>query len=108
MPNSLTTKQILDLNRMNAAANHVSLGTMLTTTPTAGSYVVLQSEASASAVSVYTGVASLKGNIVQVVRTGSPVKDIGASVVMTTGSLVITGSAASCVKTSDVINYVVW
>jgi len=109
---AMTTTQIAHLNKMNRASKDVLLGTRIDTLEgnlgASGSHVVTSGEATASAISITTGITSVTGFIVQGYRSGSPLD--GVKVLTSSGSLAITSSASASwvIAASDVINYIVW
>lgn len=109
---AMTSTQIAHLDKMNRSAQDVSLGTRIAALEgdlgASGSHVVTSGEASASAINITTGIASVTGFIVQGYRSGSPLGAV--KVVTSSGSLAITSSASATwvITANDVINYIVW
>ena len=109
---SYTTKQKNDLNRMNRAAQNVTLGTTLdglvTNMNVSGSLTVTSAQATASAITIQTAVSAIEGKIVQASRSGSQIYGVKC---LTTGSnLNITSASPSLwvIAANDEINYSVW
>jgi len=108
---ALTSTQISNLNRMNRPATSATLGTRLDNLETgavsASAFTVTSAQATASAITIQTAVASISGNIVQGVRSGSPI--VGVKVLTTGSNLNITsGSPSWVIAAADTINYIVW
>lgn len=108
----ITNTQKNHLNKMNRAAKDVSLGTMLSNmtstgfTNSSGSYTMVGSDYSGSSGSIQTNLGSsgLHGAMIQVVRAGSAI--INPTLFtnrVAAGSIIVTGSGAGCVLTSDVV-----
>jgi len=114
MTTKISTANKVKLNKMNRAAQNVSLGTMIQNmgTVSTGSFTVTAAQMNASLVEVPTGLASVGGFLAQGFRSGSPlnVKAISGSVagaIVVLNSTIVTAVAGgSIVQTGDVVNYV--
>lgn len=108
---SITTTQKNHLNKMNKAAKDVSLGNLIQTMAsgspvTAGTTVVSSAQASASSVTIQTGLSTITGFQVQAFRSGSFMP--GINVVSSGSNLVVTsGSASYKVTANDVITWMI-
>jgi len=108
-----------NVNKMNTYAQRTVLGTevrrlgtltdtLYTNMTVSGSVTVSSAQASASAITIQTGVAVIDGKIVQASRSGSQIYGVKC---LTTGSnLNITSASPSLwvIAENDAINYVVW
>lgn len=106
---SFTASQIAKLNKMNRAAQDVSLGTVINgqISGVASGSIVSAAQASASAVSFVTGLTAISGFMVQAFRSGSAVSPLYGSA--SGGTLTVTSASASYkITTGDVINYIAW
>lgn len=109
---ALSTSQKTKINKMNRAAQDASLGTLVGTLEgnmiTPATHVITVTEANASAVVIDSGLTSISGNIVNIVRSGSTVTS--DAFITTTGSAlgIYPGAATYVVTGSDIINYIVW
>ena len=89
------------LNKMNRAAQNVSLGDLLAARQ---STTVTDAQANASAVVIDTGLTSIEGFVVQTYRSGSLVQ---AQKVTSSGGN-ITINSGSAVTKDDVINWIAY
>ena len=103
------------LNKSNRAASDASLGTFVQNMGTyigkSGSYTAIASDASASSITIATGLTGVKGFLVQVYTSGSQKSSI--KVINSGSNLTVTaGSAASstvpAIALNDVVNWLVW
>lgn len=101
---ALTSDQKNRVNKMNRAATAANLGSRMVVS---GSHVVTSAQATASSITIQTGVDTIKGKIVQVGRSGSNISAVFAT---TSGSNLVVTSASATYKiaTSDEVNYIVW
>lgn len=106
---SLTSTQINHINRMNRASQDVRLGTLVdgfvSHQVTSGSLTASASQASASAITVSTGLDSISGYIVQGFRSGSAISNVYIAS-NTSGSL--TFKSGSTVTSGDRYNWIAW
>ena len=112
---TISTANAAKLNKMNRAAQNVSLGTVLKGLDTAirssGSYTAIAADASASSVTIATGLTGVKGFIAQVYTSGSQKSSIkvinsGSNLTITAGSTV--GSTIPAIALNDVVQWMVW
>ena len=108
-----------NVNKMNTYAQRTVLGTevrrlgtltdtLSTNMTVSGSVTVSSAQASASAITIQTGVAVIDGKIVQASRSGSLINS-GVKVLTTGSNLNITsGSPSWVIAENDAINYIVW
>jgi anaerobic glycerol-3-phosphate dehydrogenase len=106
-----TAKQIKDLNRMNASAQNVALGTtmgnlMAVGNIVSGSHTVTAAEASASRVVIDTGLDAVVNFFPAYIRSGSPLTQTWASGSVA-GTLTIVNSASASPIAGDIATYLV-
>ena len=89
------------LNKMNRAAQNVSLGDLLAARQTT---TVTAAQATASAVVIDTGLTAVEGFIVNIYRSGSLVQD--QKVTSSGGNITI--NSGSAVTEDDVINWIAY
>lgn len=110
------------INKMNRASANVSLGTVVQNLQSgsatlngfiraSGSSAVSASEASASTVTITTGLTGIKGYIVQCytsasIMTGMKVVNSGSNLTVVAGSSV--GSTPKSLGLNDAVNWIVW
>jgi hypothetical protein len=110
------------INKMNKASQNVSLGTVVQNLQSgsatlngyirsSGSASVSQTQASASTVTIATGLTGIKGFIVQAytsasIMTGLKVVNSGSNLDVTAGSSV--GSTPKSLGLNDAVNWIVW
>jgi hypothetical protein len=108
---TISTKQKNDLNKMNRASKAVGLGTLLQTMAsgspvTAGTTVVSSAQASASSVTIQTGLSTITAFQVQAFRSGSFMP--GINIVSSGSNLTVTSASASYkVTENDVITWMI-
>lgn len=118
---ALTAKQILQMNRMNRAAQNASLGTLvgslegtagqISSAFTTGSYTAVAADASASRMIIATGATGIAGFLVQVYTSGSLKSTIkvissGSNLTVSAGSAV--SSTIPAIAAGDVANWIVY
>lgn len=118
---TLTATQIAQLNKMNRAAQNASLGTLasslestaaqISSSFASGSYTATAADASASALSILTGVTGAVGYLVEVYTSGSQKSTIkvissGSSLRVSAGSAV--SSSVPAIASGDVVNWIVF
>lgn len=108
---AISASDIVRLNKMNRAAQRASLGAAVSNLETlairSGSVSVSAAEANGSAVTVYTGLSSVKGYIVDVYRAGSALSSTWY-VATSSGSMTISKSGSYAVTTGDRINWIAY
>jgi hypothetical protein len=114
---ALTTSMVNKLNKMNRAAKDATLGTRIAADEViitslsagavvSGSYTAVTADASASAITAQTSLASIKRVFAQTTRSGSVMAD--TNVAISGSKVVVTSASATYVVTvGDVVNYVV-
>ena len=106
---SLTSNEIAHLNKMNKAAQDVSLGTLVNgfvnNAMVSGSVIATASQSSASAVVIATGLSEAKGYQVNGFRSGSAISNV--YVVSNSGGN-ITVRSGSFVTAGDLYNWIAW
>ena len=116
---AITDAQKAKLNKMNRAAQDISLGTVLQTAETdigalktntakvvRGKYVAILADETAGSKTINAGI-TISGFIVQVYRANILLADYKVTAT-TTNLKVETNSTDYVVTTGDVINYIVW
>ncbi len=94
------------LNKMNRAAQNVSLGNILQAAPISGSHTITDAEANASAVTIATGLTAVGFGLAQIFRSGSIVSASASSLKITTSAGNMTISQGSSVIKDDLISWV--
>lgn len=106
----ITASQKTKLNKMNRAAQDVSLGTLVGGFQGNVKTTVSAAQASASSVAVATGLTSVSGYVFQQFRSsGSLVVPTSGSqyyVKHASGTVTISSPAANVIQTGDIINLV--
>jgi len=103
---NLTSTEISKLNKMNRAAQDVSLGTILSVAPIGGVVTASAPQANASAVIIDTGLDANTGYTVQRFNSGSALLSY---VTNTSGSLVISAvTGGDAIVAGDVFNWLAW
>jgi hypothetical protein len=98
-----------NLNRMNRAAKDADLGDWIFNAPISGSWAATSAEASASKITIATNLTTIRGQVVQVYRSGSPIS--GSSVyVQASGSklIIVPEEVGFKIAASDQVNYIVF
>lgn len=105
---STTVKNRLN-KQNNEAARQANLGDWIFNAAISGSYAATSADASASRMTVQTNLTTVRGQIVQIYRSGSPIS--GSSVyVQASGSnlIIIPEEVGFKVAASDQVNYIVF
>ena len=115
MPFNILAKTVKDLNKSDAAHQHVNglssgsgFGTMLQFIPIAGSYVVTQADATGSKATVATQLDTVKGYMFENFRSGSRITATALWYQNTAGSIVVTGSGVGASVVGDVYQFIAW
>jgi hypothetical protein len=109
---AISSSQAAKINKMNRASQDVSLGTIIKNQQTyigvSGSAVVSAVSTNASALTINTGLGSVKGFLIQAWRAGSPV--LGGYAVSNSGSIIYRANAAgsALLTLNDYVDYIAW
>ena len=108
---AITTAQKNRLNKMNKAFQAVSGGTIMQNLVaggnlTSGSYSVGTAEANGSRVVITTGLSAVRGQIVQINRSGSQLTTLNPITGSVAGTIELTLASGSKILPSDIINYI--
>ena len=108
---AITNAQRAKINKMNRASQDVSLGTIIqgltgVNLVTSGSYATVSGDATGSVINILTGTTSIKGQIVDIRRSGSIMYN--TYVDSSTGSKLKIVSTGSAIAAGDVVNWIVF
>jgi len=105
----LTNAIASKLNRSNRAAQLANLGSWIQNAPISGSHAVTSGQASASAIVIQTNLTTVRGKMVNVYRSGSPVSGSAIKVTSSGSNLNITSISGNWViAASDEVDYIVF